>query len=120
MNLIVLRGLLVNPLWCGVCSLLNVRLKLNGLGCSGVPRIEAVSSDSGSIPSLSWQVMLKLRGETPRWDRDVLQHKLRELAEYLSRTMEAEVSVVALVCDSPPNVERTSHGGFGLQRKTGV
>ncbi len=56
---------------------------------------------------------MKLRGETPRWDRDVLQNKLRELAEYLSRTMEAEVSVVALVCDSPP-AEKTSHGGFGL------
>ncbi len=76
-----------------------------------------MSEDDGSPESLSWQVLLKLRGETPRWDRQRLENKLLELAEFLSNTMSMEVSVLAFVCESPPT-GKSSHGGFVLPRKT--
>jgi len=61
--------------------------------------------------------LLKLRGETPRWNRQVLEDKLMELAEFLSSTMTMEVSVLAFVCESPPT-GKSSHGRFELPRKT--
>ena len=67
--------------------------------------------------SLSWQVLLKLRGETPLWDRELLEDKLLELAEFLSSIMTTEVSALAFVCESPP-FGKSSHGRFELPRKT--
>jgi hypothetical protein len=59
-----------------------------------------LSTNAASAPMLSWQVLLKLKGDCPVWDWEAVQVKLQELAEYLSRTMTVEITVLALVTES--------------------
>ncbi len=59
-----------------------------------------MSRNTAPVPILSWQVLLKMKGDCPVWDWEAVQVKLQELAEYLSRTMTVEITVLALVAES--------------------
>ncbi len=58
-----------------------------------------MSRNTAPVPILSWQVLLKMKGDCPVWDWEAVQVKLQELAEYLSRTMTVEITVLALVAE---------------------
>ena len=43
---------------------------------------------------------MKMKGGCPVWDWEAVQVKLQEIAEYLSKTMSVEITVIALVAQA--------------------
>ena len=62
--------------------------------------------------SSCWHLIVKLQGETPHWDIQVLRDRLDELAMSFLEIMSSDVTVIAVISDSPTSIS-SSTGSTG-------